>query len=99
MRKRIQRRIDIDSRKTLDAVEPMEDRLLGNLGGAMFVPLPVFALWLKLAYTTSAARSGGSNPAAALCLIAEPAAFRFATAPHVGPAEVSIQGGGIVPLH
>jgi hypothetical protein len=48
--KRIQRRIDIDPRKMLGEVESMKDRFLGNLGGAMFVLLPCFALWLKLAY-------------------------------------------------
>jgi hypothetical protein len=34
----------------LSEVETMKDRFLGNLGGAMFVLLPCFALWLKLAY-------------------------------------------------
>ena len=48
--KRIQRRIDIDPRKMLVEVESLKDRFLGNLGGAMFVLLPGFALWLKLAY-------------------------------------------------
>jgi len=48
--RRIQRRIDIDPRKMLSEVESMKDRFLGNLGGAMFVALPGFALWLKLAY-------------------------------------------------
>ncbi len=47
---RIQRRIDIDPNKVLVEVESMKDRFLGNLGGAMFVLLPGFALWLKLAY-------------------------------------------------
>jgi len=48
--KRIQRRVDIDPRRMLGEVESMKDRFLGNLGGAMFVLLPCFALWLKLAY-------------------------------------------------
>jgi len=48
--KRIQRRVDIDPKKMLSEVESMKDRFLGNLGGAMFVLLPGFALWLKLAY-------------------------------------------------
>jgi predicted RNA-binding Zn-ribbon protein involved in translation (DUF1610 family) len=48
--KRIQRRVDIDPKKMLVEVESMKDRFLGNLGGAMFVLLPGFALWLKLAY-------------------------------------------------
>jgi predicted RNA-binding Zn-ribbon protein involved in translation (DUF1610 family) len=47
---RIQRRVDIDPRKMLGEVESLKNRFLGNLGGAMFVLLPGFALWLKLAY-------------------------------------------------
>lgn len=47
---RIQRRIDIDPRTMLAEVESLKDRFLGNLGPAMFVLLPSFALWLKLAY-------------------------------------------------
>jgi predicted RNA-binding Zn-ribbon protein involved in translation (DUF1610 family) len=46
---RIQRRIDIDPRKMVDEFESIKDRFFGNLGGAMFVLLPGFALWLKLA--------------------------------------------------
>jgi len=48
--KRIQRRVDIEPRKMLSEVESLKDRFLGNVGGAMFVLLPSFALWLKLAY-------------------------------------------------
>ncbi len=48
--RRIQRRVDIDPKKMLGEVESMKDRFLGDLGGAMFVLLPGFALWLKLAY-------------------------------------------------
>jgi len=48
--KRIQRRIDIDPKRMLVEVESLKDRFLGNLGSAMFVLLPGFALWLKLAY-------------------------------------------------
>jgi predicted RNA-binding Zn-ribbon protein involved in translation (DUF1610 family) len=48
--KRIQRRVDIEPKKMLSEVESLKDRFLGNLGGAMFVLLPGFALWLKLAY-------------------------------------------------
>jgi hypothetical protein len=50
MCKRIQRRLDIDPRKLLNEVEAARDRFLANLGAAMFVLLPSFALWLKLAY-------------------------------------------------
>jgi len=48
--KRIQRRVDIDPKMMLSEVESMKDRFLGNLGSAMFVLLPTFALWLKLVY-------------------------------------------------
>ena len=47
---RIQRRVDIDPKKMLGEIESVKDRFLGNLGAAMFVLLPSFALWLKLAY-------------------------------------------------
>ncbi len=47
---RIRRRIDIDPKKMLYEVDAIKDRFLGHLGGAMFVLLPGFALWLKLAY-------------------------------------------------
>jgi len=48
--RRIQRRIDIDPKRMLVEVESLRDRFLANLGPAMFVLLPSFALWLKLAY-------------------------------------------------
>jgi len=48
--KRLQRRIDIDPKKVLVEIESFKDRFLGNVGSAMFVLLPGFALWLKLAY-------------------------------------------------
>ncbi len=48
--KRIQRRVDIDPDKVLSEVESVKDQFLGNLSGGMFVLLPGFALWLKLAY-------------------------------------------------
>jgi hypothetical protein len=47
---RVQRRLDIEPKKMLSEVESVKDKFLGNLGGAMFVLLPSFALWLKLAY-------------------------------------------------
>ena len=50
MCKRIQRRVDVDPRGMVGEVEALKDRFLGNLGSAMFVLLPSFALWLKLAY-------------------------------------------------
>ncbi len=48
--KRMQRRIDIDPSKMASEVNVIKERFLGNLGGAMFVLLPGFALWLKLVY-------------------------------------------------
>jgi hypothetical protein len=50
MCKRIQRRLDTDPMKAASEIEAVKDRFLGNLGPAMFVLLPSFALWLKLAY-------------------------------------------------
>ena len=50
MCKRLQKRIDIDPKAVKGEIEAFKDRLLGNLGAAMFVLLPSFALWLKLAY-------------------------------------------------
>jgi hypothetical protein len=47
---RIQRHVDIDADKVLNEIVAEKDRFLGNLGGGMFVLLPGFALWLKLAY-------------------------------------------------
>ena len=50
MCKRIQRRVDIDPKTMHAEVASMKDRFIGNLGPAMFVLLPSFALWMKLAY-------------------------------------------------
>ena len=47
---RIQRRVDIEPEKVMSEVDSVKDRFLANLGGAMFVLVPAFALWLKLAY-------------------------------------------------
>ena len=47
---RLKKRIDVDAKGMTDQLERFNDRFLGNLGGAMFVLLPIFALWLKLAY-------------------------------------------------
>jgi hypothetical protein len=47
---RIQRRVDIEPGKMLGEVQLMRERFLSNLGGAMFVLLPGFALWLKWVY-------------------------------------------------
>ncbi len=48
--KRAQRRLDIDAKAVADALEQFKDRFLGNIGAAMFLLLPSFALWLKLVY-------------------------------------------------
>ncbi len=50
MCKRLQRRIDIDPKKMAGEVDALKDRFLSNLGGAMFLLLPSFALALKLVY-------------------------------------------------
>lgn len=48
--KRVKRRLDIDPKKMASEVEVIKERFLGNLGPAMFLLLPTFALWLKLVY-------------------------------------------------
>jgi hypothetical protein len=48
--KRLQRRIDIEPAAVAGEVAAFRERLTGNLGAAMFLLLPSFALWLKLVY-------------------------------------------------
>ena len=48
--RRLQRRLDIDPKAVAREAEQFEERLLGNLGGAMFLLLPAFAFGLKLVY-------------------------------------------------
>ncbi len=48
--KRLQRRIDIDPKQMGSEFGQLRERFLSNLGGAMFLLLPSFALWLKLVY-------------------------------------------------
>lgn len=50
MCKRIQRRLDVDPKRMAAQGAEIGERLLGNLGTGMFMLLPAFALWLKLAY-------------------------------------------------
>jgi len=50
MCRRLQRRIDIDPKEMGQQFEALKERFLANLGSAMFVLLPSFALWLKLVY-------------------------------------------------
>lgn len=47
---RLKRRMDIDPKEVGRELEALKERYLGNLGGAMFVLLPSFALWLRLVY-------------------------------------------------
>ncbi|MDE2370098.1 MAG: DUF3667 domain-containing protein [Burkholderiales bacterium] len=47
---RAQRRIDIDPKSLGDAIDQYRERLVGHIGGAMFLLVPAFALWLRLAY-------------------------------------------------
>lgn len=48
--KRVQRRIDFDPKAMTSELALLQERFIGNLGGAMFLLLPSFALWLKLVY-------------------------------------------------
>ena len=48
--RRLQRRIDIDPKFLVREMEQLGLRFVAKVGGAMFVLLPGFALWLKLAY-------------------------------------------------
>ena len=48
--KRAQRRIDIDPKAVAGELERFKERFIGNVGAAMFMLLPSFALWMKLAY-------------------------------------------------
>jgi len=48
--KRAQRRLDIDPKAVADALDQFKDRFIGNVGAAMFLLLPSFALWLKIVY-------------------------------------------------
>lgn len=48
--KRIQRRIDVEPKTFARELEQFGLRFVANVGGAMFVLLPAFALWFQLAY-------------------------------------------------
>ena len=48
--KRAKKRIDIDAQAVTGELERFNDRFIGNVGAAMFLLLPSFALWMKLAY-------------------------------------------------
>jgi hypothetical protein len=47
---RLERRLDTDPRGLQREAEALGGRFIGNLGGAMFLMVPLFALLLKLAY-------------------------------------------------
>jgi hypothetical protein len=47
---RLKRRVDIDPKAMVLQAEQFKDRFLGNVGSAMFVLLPAFALGLQLVY-------------------------------------------------
>ena len=47
---RLQRRMKLDPKALAAQIELMQERFVGNLGAAMFVMLPGFALWMKLVY-------------------------------------------------
>jgi Protein of unknown function (DUF3667) len=48
--KRLQRRLDTDPKGLQREAEALGGRFIGNLGGAMFVMVPLFALFQKLVY-------------------------------------------------
>jgi hypothetical protein len=48
--RRLQQRIAVDAKDLAREIGLFKERYLSNLGGAMFVLLPGFALWLQLVY-------------------------------------------------
>lgn len=48
--RRLQKRLDLEPARLLDQVRATGERFVANLGAAMFVLLPAFALYLKLVY-------------------------------------------------
>jgi len=48
--KRIQKRIDLKPEALASALQQLGERFMANLGAALFVVLPSFALWMKLVY-------------------------------------------------
>jgi hypothetical protein len=53
---RLQKRLDIDPKRFMQELSAMGERLVASLGNAMFVVLPAFALWLRLAYANRGLR-------------------------------------------
>jgi hypothetical protein len=50
MCKRVQRRFTTDPKALAGELDDFKDRFVGNLGGALFVLLPSFALWMQWVY-------------------------------------------------
>ncbi|MDO8419428.1 MAG: DUF3667 domain-containing protein [Rubrivivax sp.] len=48
--RRIQRRIDVEPKSFVREIEQLSLRFVANVGGAMFLLLPAFALWLQWVY-------------------------------------------------
>jgi len=48
--RRIQHRLDLEPRALAHEMQQLRERFISNLGAAMFVLLPAFALFMKLAY-------------------------------------------------
>jgi hypothetical protein len=47
---RAQRRLDIEPQAVAGELQRFKERFVGNVGAAMFLLLPGFALWMKLVY-------------------------------------------------
>lgn len=47
---RLERRMDVDPKSLARELEGVDERFVSNLGNAMFVLLPMYALWLRLVY-------------------------------------------------
>lgn len=54
--RRLQQRLDVDARGLQREVHALGERFMSSLGGAMFVLLPSFALWLRLVYANRGLR-------------------------------------------
>ena len=47
---RLQRRIDVDPKTFEREIASMQERFVGKLGTAMFILLPLYAMWLRVVY-------------------------------------------------
>ncbi len=50
MCRRLERRMGVDPKSLARELEGVDERFVSNLGNAMFVLLPMYALWLRLVY-------------------------------------------------